>query len=110
MGKAQQVSNLTVEFLVRVRVDVSERQRVCVCVCVYVLSPAWVCFWDKEAGAKQMVYTGVSSMYVPYVCMNACMCVCVCVCEGESEREGKRRKRGLKEGSWGQVQATSFCL
>lgn len=40
------------------------------CVCDI---PGQGVFWDKEAGAKQMVavvYTGVCSMYLLYVCVS----------------------------------------
>lgn len=56
------------DLLNSVRVDVSVSVSVCVCDI-----PGQGVFWDKEAGAKQMVavvYTGVCSMYLLYVCVS----------------------------------------
>lgn len=56
------------DLLNSVRVDVSVSVSVRVCDI-----PGQGVFWDKEAGAKQMVavvYTGVCSMYLLYVCVS----------------------------------------
>lgn len=80
------------DLLNSVRVDVSVSVRVCDI-------PGQGVFWDKEAGAKQMVavvYTGVCSMYLLYVCV--------------SEWVWGERVKGGGKSSRGEVQATSFCL
>lgn len=80
------------DLLNSVRVDVSVSVRVCDI-------PGQGVFWDKEAGAKQMVavvYTGVCSMYLLYVCV--------------SEWVWGERVKGGEKSSRGEVQATSFCL
>lgn len=82
------------DLLNSVRVDVSVSVSVCVCDI-----PGQGVFWDKEAGAKQMVavvYTGVCSMYLLYVCV--------------SEWVWGERVKGGGKSSRGEVQATSFCL
>lgn len=82
------------DLLNSVRVDVSVSVSVRVCDI-----PGQGVFWDKEAGAKQMVavvYTGVCSMYLLYVCV--------------SEWVWGERVKGGEKSSRGEVQATSFCL